>query len=68
MLANLLTISDNAKVISTDFTWSIRDHTAAEGPIDVGLALSSLTIAQVIEALDASPSSRSDTIAIVRWF
>ncbi len=45
-------------VISTDLTMTIRDLTAGEGPIDVGLAAGLYSTAEIAEALDATPLSQ----------
>ncbi len=42
-------------VISTHLQLSIRNGTVGEGPIEVGLGANTYTIAEIIEALDASP-------------
>jgi len=57
---------DDLKVYSSLLTWAIRSHTAGEGPIDVGIADADYTDAEIVEALDASPTGRSDKIALER--
>ncbi len=49
---------------SADVYWSLDGHTAPEGPLVVGLCHGAYTAAQVVEALDASPSGPDDVIAI----
>ncbi len=64
--ATLLDLNDDLKVIGADLTWSIRDLAAGEGPILVGLSTNAYTVAQIVEAIDASPNNRSDEIALER--
>ena len=61
--AALTGVVDDHYEISADLQWSIRDHTAGEGPIQVGVTSGDLTQAEVLEALAASPTGRSDRIA-----
>ncbi len=49
--------------MSAKLTWSVFNLTAGEGPINVGIATDDLTVAQIQEAINASPSSRSDYVA-----
>ncbi len=51
-------------MIAADLSWSIQGMDALDGPVDVGLAHSAYTVAQIVEAVDASPTSDSDLIAI----
>ncbi len=53
-------------LISADLVWSIEDSTSDEGPIDVGLASGDLSVTEIVEGLDAKPTSRSDRIAMER--
>ena len=62
----LHSLADDVYLISADLTWSIRNHTAGEGPIEVGLSQSGMSAANIIEALDASPVNRGDRIALER--
>ncbi len=55
-----------AYCISADLSWSIDDLTPGEGPLEVGLSTSDLTVTEIIEKLDAKPTSQSDIIAIER--
>jgi len=64
--AQLLSIDDDLSLISADLLWAIDGLTVNEGPIEVGLNSDSLTPAQIVEALDASPSNRGDRIALER--
>ncbi len=57
---------DDHRVISADLAWSIRDHTAGEGPLQFGLQSADLTAAETLEAVVASPTGRGDVIAIER--
>ncbi len=45
-------------IVSTDLLASIRNHTAAEGPLDFGLAQQGYTVTEIVECLDASPLSQ----------
>ncbi len=49
---------------SADVYWSVDGHTTPEGPLVVGLCHGAYTAAQVVEALDASPTGPDDVIAI----
>ena len=60
---NLSSLAQDAYAISADLSWSIRGHTAGEGPITVGLHNSDLSVTEVAEGLDASPTSESDIVA-----
>ncbi len=51
---------------SSDVIATLRGMTGNEGPIDYGIAQSQLTVAQIQEALDASPTSSNDVEAIER--
>ncbi len=62
----LLDLNDDLKVIGADLTWALRDLTTGEGPIEVGLSTNAYTVAQIAEAVDASPNNRSDEIALER--
>jgi len=64
--AALLDLVQDAYLISTDLSWSIGDNTAGEGSIQVGLANSVLSVAEIVEALDASPNAQDDRVAIER--
>ncbi len=60
---NISTLVQECYAISADLNWAIRGHTAGEGPITVGLSNSQLTVAEIAEALDASPTSEADIVA-----
>ncbi len=64
--AALLTLDEDAFFISADLSWSMRDHTATEGPIVVGLAHGDLAVAEIAEAIVASPTHPGDIIAMER--
>ncbi len=53
-------------LISADISWSIDGLTANEGPIEIGLGSSNLSNTETGEALDASPTSQTDIIAMER--
>ncbi len=65
--ATLLDLNDDLKIIGVDLTWNIGNYTLSnEGPVEVGLSTNAYTVTQILEAVDASPSSRSDEIALER--
>jgi len=49
--------------VSADVSVSFRGRTDTEGPLQFGFANSDLSLVEIGEALDASPSSESDIIA-----
>ncbi len=59
----LSALADDFYVISADLTWTIRDLTGGEDPIHVGLANGDLSVAEIKEAINAAPTSRSDIVA-----
>ncbi len=65
VLSNPMTTLGTTKfrVVSTDMYISMTDHTATEGPIEVGIFNGDLSNTEVAEALDASPSGPNDIIA-----
>ena len=58
--------TDDLFLYSALCTWNLRNATAGEGPIEVVLADSAYSVGQIIEALDASPVSKSDKINLER--
>ncbi len=42
-------------IVSTHLLMGLRENTINEGPIEVGFAASDYTVAEIVEALDASP-------------
>ena len=58
------TLTQKFDVVSTELTVALRGGTAGEGPIDYGLNQSGLTTTEVLECLDASPTSQIDVPAI----
>ena len=67
--ALLQTIIDNVDDFfwySSQLSWSLLNLTAGEGPIEVGLCDGVYSVAQIKEAVDASPTGRSDRIALER--
>ncbi len=50
-------------VISADLTFSLRGGTSGEAPITFGLCSDDLSVTEIGEALDASPTSEADRIA-----
>ncbi len=66
LLATAMTALGTTKfrTISADLQWSLRGSTPGEGPLQVGLANGNLTGAEIIENLDANPSSQNDIIAL----
>ncbi len=57
----LAALEQGFEVISTDLTAVLRDLSAGEGPIEFGLAAAAYTVAEIIEALDASPIQQYGT-------
>ncbi len=62
--AALFDLNDDVTVIAAELYFALRAHTEGEGPIVVGVSKSKYTVAQILENLDASPSHRSDDVAI----
>lgn len=58
-----MTFGEDFYWISATGSWSIRDLTAGEGPIAVGINHGDLTVAEIAEALDADLSDPDDIIA-----
>ncbi len=67
-VAGSLTNFGETKVrcISADLLWTLNDGSAGQGPIEVGLHSSDLSVTEINECLDARPSSQSDIIPIER--
>ena len=59
-VSTLIDFNDDLYLISSDLSYAIHGLTAGEGPIEVGLNSSAMTEANIVEALDASPTSRAD--------
>ncbi len=57
-------ITQDAYVIAADLTWTLFGMDLLDGPVDVGLAHGDLTNSEIVNALDASPKSDSDIIAL----
>lgn len=62
----LATLTEDLFVISVDVFWQINTFTALQGPILVGIAHGDLSVTEITEALDASPSGPRDIIAMER--
>ncbi len=60
-VATVAALEQDFDIVSTDLTCSIANHTAGEGPLDFGLQQHDYTLAEVVEALDASPRSQYGT-------
>ncbi len=60
---NLTGLADDYWLQSADLSWTMDGHTAGEGPILVGIASGDLSVAEVKEAINAVPTSRSDRVA-----
>ncbi len=58
------TLTQAFNVVSTEMVVTVRGHATGENPIDYGLNQSVLTTTEVLEALDASPTSETDVPAI----
>jgi len=56
-------LTEDIFIISMDCLWTLRGLTAGEVPIFVGMAHGSLTVAQILEAIDASPLGPDSIIA-----
>ncbi len=59
----LTALSQDFFAIAADCRWAIRGLTAGEGPLNVGYHNSDLSVTEITESLDASPTSESDIIA-----
>lgn len=55
-------LADDFWFVSGDLTWVLRGGSAGEGPIHVGIANGDLSVAEIKEAITASPVSRSDIV------
>ncbi len=62
--SNLFALAQSAYAISADLTWSIDSATADQGPYEFGLTTSDLSVTEVLEALDASPSNEGDIVQL----
>ncbi len=60
-LVTVDSLAQNFDIISTEFEAAYRGHTAGEGPMDIGLAADQYSVAEIVEALDASPLSQYGT-------
>ncbi len=63
LTTGLTALAQDFFAVSADVQVSFRGATALEGPIGFGFANSDLSVTEIAEALDASPSSESDIIA-----
>ncbi len=61
--ATLNNFSDEVVVMSSKLTWTLFNNTAGQGPINVGIATDDLSVGEIQEAINASPTSRSDHVA-----
>lgn len=67
VLAQALTgLTQEVNLISCDLTWSLTNATGGEGPLIVGLSHGIYTVAQILEFIQASPTNKSDLIAMER--
>ncbi len=57
-VATVGTLQQDFDIVTTHMVIAMRDHTAGEGPIEFGIAESQYTVAEIVEALDASPLSQ----------
>ncbi len=62
----VLDLLQDCYIIATDLSWTILGMDLLDGPVDVGLSHSDYTVTEVQEAVDASPTSDSDQIALER--
>ncbi len=60
-VATVDSLEQDFDIVSTHCTFAMRAHTAGEGPIDVGLAEQGYSVAEIVEAVDASPLSQYGT-------
>ncbi len=58
----LVTLNDDFWIQSGDLSFALQDATASEGPLYFGVNSGDLSVAEVKEALNALPTSRSDII------
>ncbi len=65
----LTQLADDFWFQSADLSWAMELHTAGEGAISVGLANGDLSVTEIKEAINSSPTSRSDIVAReqARW-
>ncbi len=62
LASTLLGVAQNARILHADLAWTLRNAAAGEVPIQVGLSHSDLSVAEVLEALNAQPSSQGAII------
>ncbi len=62
LVTPMITIDDDFWVQSADLLWSIRTLSPGQVPIHVGIANGDLSVAEIKEALNALPVSRSDIV------
>ncbi len=55
-------ITEDLRVLSMDATWAIKNHTAGEGPLDVGYADDNYSVTEIAEANIAQPTGPGDRI------
>ncbi len=61
--AALANLTQEAWMIRADLLWMTRGVTSGEGPLTVGIADGELSVTEIAEAEDASPTSQSDRVA-----
>ncbi len=61
--SGLTSLTDDFWVQSADLAWAIDGLVVGEGPILVGLAHGDLSITEIKEAIQASPTNRGDIVA-----
>ncbi len=59
-------ITEDLRVLSMDCTWTLRDLTAGEGPLEVGYADDNYSVTEIAENLIAQPSGPGDRIQVER--
>lgn len=59
----LATLTEDLFVVSVDVYWSIGNLTPGQDPILVGIAHGDLSVTEITEALDASPTGPRDIVA-----
>ncbi len=56
--ATIDSIEQDFDIVTTHCFWTLRDHTAGEGPIVVGISEQGYSVAEIAECNDASPLSQ----------
>ncbi len=62
----MITFGEDFFIVGLKGTWSIRNATVGEGPVDVGFAHGDLSVTEILEAVTASQTDPDDIIAVER--